>query len=97
MNERDITAAILDYLKLRGAWVMKVHGHLGQAPGVPDIIFCLGGRFGAIEVKLPQALNTPKQTERFLAPKQRVQLRGIVQAGGTAIVATDVSDAMRVV
>ena len=38
MNERDITAAIMDYLRLRGAWVLKVHGHLGQLPGVPDNI-----------------------------------------------------------
>ena len=94
MNERDITRAIMDYLRLRGAWVLKVHGHLGQLPGVPDLIFCLHGRFGAIEVKVPQPLNTPKQTAGFLAPAQRRQLEAIARAGGTALVATDVADVM---
>jgi len=94
MNERDITRAIMDYLRLRGAWVLKVHGHLGQLPGVPDIIFCLHGRFGAIEVKVPQPLKTPKQVERFLAPDQRQQLEAIARAGGQALVVTDVADVM---
>ena len=95
MIERDITAAIVDYLRLRGAWVLKVHGHLGQLPGVPDLIFCLRGRFGAIEVKVPQPLKTPKQIERFLAPAQRQQLEAIAQAGGQALVVTDVTDVIR--
>ena len=95
MNERDITRAIMDYLRLRGAWVLKVHGHLGQLPGVPDVLFCLQGRFGAIEVKVPQPLNTPKQIAGFLAPAQRQQLEAIARAGGQALVATDVWDVMR--
>lgn len=94
--ERDITAAIMDYLRLRGAFVVKIHGHLGQTPGLPDVHATLKGRSIWIEVKVPQPLRTPKQIERFLAPAQRCQLEAIARAGGMALVATDVDDVMRV-
>jgi hypothetical protein len=51
-----------DYLRLHGAWTFRVHGHLGQRVGVPDLLACLPtiggfwhvGRVGhliAVEVK----------------------------------------------
>jgi len=95
MSESGITAAILDYLQLRGAFVFKVWGGPVQRPGLPDIIACLKGRFMAIEVKVPQPLSTPKQVERFLSPAQRRQLDAIARAGGTALVITDVFDLIR--
>jgi hypothetical protein len=94
LSERDITAQILDYLRLRGGWVFKVHGHLGQMPGVADLLCCFRGRFLAIEIKIRQPLNTKRQIERFLHPAQRRQLEAIVRAGGKALVVTDVADVM---
>jgi len=83
--EADITRAILDYLRLRGAWVFKVHGHLGQRPGVPDILACYRGRFLAIEVKRLGAA---------LTVRQEAELAAIRGAGGVALVAADVSQAI---
>jgi len=77
VKEADITRAILDYLALVGAWSLKVHGHLGQRAGVPDILACLRGRFVAIEVKRPGGR---------LSPHQRRELLAIVAAGGVALV-----------
>jgi len=90
-----ITTAIVDYLKLRGAWQAKMHGHLGQLPGIPDLLFCFRGRFGGIEIKVPRPLNTPKQIAGFLSPEQRGHLLAIHRAGGMALVATDVDDVIR--
>jgi len=73
----------MDYLRLRGAWVFKVRGALGQRRGVPDIRFCLAGRFGAIEVKVPGRNATAKQFQ---------ELQDIETAGGISFVATDVQD-----
>ena len=95
-TEGYITSAITDYLKLRGAWYAKMHGHLGQIPGIPDLLFCWRGRFGGIEVKVPRPQNTVKQRERFLSPAQRAQLLAITRAGGLAIVATRLEDVMAI-
>lgn len=96
-SERDITRQVVDYLPMRGAWLFKVHGHLGQLPGVPDILACFQGRFLAIEVKIPQPLNTPKQIEGFIRPAQRRQLEAITRAGGKVLVVTDIGDVIRAV
>jgi hypothetical protein len=61
LRESDIVAAIIDYLRLRGAWVLKTHGHLGQRPGVPDILSCYQGRFLAFEVKRPGGQPSARQ------------------------------------
>jgi Holliday junction resolvase len=95
MLERDITRAIVDYLKLRGCWVYKVHGSLGARPGVPDLVCCWRGKFIAIEVKVPQPLNTPKQIEGHLNLAQRRELNAIARAGGMALVVHDVDDVIR--
>lgn len=92
--EGYLTAQITDYLKLRGVWFAKMHGHLGQIPGIPDLLFCWRGRFGSIEVKVPRSLNTQKQREGFLSPAQRKQLDAIARADGIAIVATRLEDVM---
>lgn len=83
VTEADITAAVLDYLGLIGAWSLKVHGHLGQRAGVPDVLACLRGRLVAIEVKRPGGR---------LSPQQRRELLAIAAAGGVALVVTDVTE-----
>jgi len=94
MLERDIVAACVDYLLLKGAWVFRVTGHLaregdrvfGQRKGIPDILFILNGRGGAVECKVPG-----KQPTVF----QQRELEAIGRAGGWAIVAHDVQDVIR--
>jgi hypothetical protein len=83
MSEAELTRAtrkLLDYL---GAWQMKVHGHLGQRPGVPDIIACIQGRFVAIELKGARGRVTPQQEQ---------EIRRIRAAGGIAGVARSLED-----
>jgi hypothetical protein len=93
--EGYVTACITDYLKLRGAWFYKTHGHLGQVPGIPDLVGIFRGRGFGIEVKVERPLNTPKQIAGFLSPEQRGHLLAIHRAGGMALVATDVDDVIR--
>lgn len=84
-SESDITGCITDYLTLIGAWWLKVHGHLGQRKGIPDIIACFKGRFYGIEVK----------TERGEASDdQLAEIARIRKAGGTAFVARRLEDVM---
>jgi len=79
-RESDIVAAITDYLRLRGAWVLKVHGHLGQRPGVPDILACYRGHFLALEVKRPRCRPSRHQ---------ETEIAAILAAGGQAAVVSD--------
>jgi len=54
MLEKDVTAAIMRYLKtVPGCFAFKEHGGLYGTAGLPDIICCLNGRFVAFEVKTP--------------------------------------------
>jgi len=83
MSEADITRQIMDYLKLRGAFVAKLLGHLGQRRGLPDISAVYRGRAVWIEVKTPKGKPTPRQEEEIAA---------IIRAGGRAIIARCIED-----
>lgn len=74
---------IENFLLMLGAWVFKVHGHLGQRPGVPDLLCCLDGRLVAIEVKTERG----KPTERQLR-----EIEGIRASGGVAFIARSVEE-----
>jgi hypothetical protein len=81
VREADITRAVLDYLYLVHGWSLKVHGHLGQRRGVPDILACVRGHFVGIEVK---------RRGGRLSPRQIDELAAIIQADGIALVVDDV-------
>ena len=52
MLEKDITAAIMRYIKtVPGCFAWKEHGGIYGTAGLPDIICCYNGRFVAFEVK----------------------------------------------
>ena len=62
MLEKDITAAILRYLKtIPDCFCWKEHGGMYGTAGIPDIICCLDGRFVAFEVKTPSGKLTKIQ------------------------------------
>jgi hypothetical protein len=90
-SEAEITATIRDYLRLIGCWELKVHGHLGQRAGVPDLIACLppAGRLVAVEVKRPGGAGNRGGS---VTREQRAELTAIARAGGIAIVARDLDD-----
>jgi len=72
MKEKDITAAIMRYLKIvPDCFVFKTHGGMYGTAGLPDIICCVGGRFVGSEVKTPDGKLSA--------------LQKINAAGGTAV------------
>lgn len=107
MNETEskLQAAILSALWAIGvlAWSVKM-GARGRVSlgviskrhqtGFPDILMCVGGRFCAIEVKLPGGED--RGSKKRLAA-QLMCRQDIVDHGGVAIVATSVSDVLDIV
>jgi len=89
MLEKDITAAIMRYLKtLPDCWRFKTHGGMYGTSGVPDIIVCLNGRFIAFEVKT----ETGKLTKL-----QESTLSRIKAAKGKAFKVTSVSEVREII
>jgi len=89
MLEKDITAAIMRYLKnLPGCWCFKTHGGMYGTAGIPDIIVCRNGRFIAFEVKT----ETGKLTKL-----QESTLSRIKAAKGTAFKVTSVSEVQEII
>lgn len=83
-KERDITASIRDYLRMRKIFHWKHWSGLGSTPGIPDIIGVLpGGKALFIEVKTARGKLSEHQ-ENFL--------RNAQELGAVCIVARGVSD-----
>jgi len=62
MKEKDITTAIMRYLKtVPGCFAFKEHGGMYGTAGLPDVICCYCGRFVAFEVKTPEGRLTKLQ------------------------------------
>jgi hypothetical protein len=62
MLEKEITAAIMRYLKtVPGCFAWKEHGGMYGTAGLPDVIVCYRGRFIAFEVKIPSGKLTKLQ------------------------------------
>jgi len=81
--EGKVKAKIKAVLKKHKVWnFVPVSGGMG-AHGIPDIIACHKGRFLGIEAKAPNKKNN-------VSALQKMQLNGIKDAGGIAmVVATD--------
>lgn len=72
--EKQIENRIKNYLKGRGAWVIKIHGGPFQSV-CPDLVGCHKGRFFAFEVK---------NENGKLSKAQEVVLKRIRKSGGIA-------------
>jgi Holliday junction resolvase len=98
MKEQDLVNAILDFLRVNGAWAIRVNSggkqvenekgkrhFIRMAPaGTPDILACWpGGLLLAVEVKVPG--NKPTAL-------QLATLEAIRQAGGLAVVAYSIDN-----
>lgn len=88
VSEAEVQRACLDYLRLCGAWVIRVNGgavmvgkrlvRFTDQTGCPDILCCLQGRFVGVECKRPGGKLRPSQGE---------QIDALRRAGGLAFVA----------
>lgn len=63
--------------------MVKVHGGPYQDKGTPDLLACYKGVFIAIEVKTPR--GAPR-------PEQEAAQRGIIAAGGYALITHQVKE-----
>jgi len=89
MLEKDITNAILRYLKtVPGCFCWKTHGGAYGTAGIPDIIVCLDGRFLAFEVKTPSGKLTTLQEST---------LRKINAAKGIACKVTSLQEVKKII
>lgn len=86
MAERDLQRACLQAIKGRkDVWVLNVPGSVSLKTGTPDLLLCVRGRFVAAELKLSDG-------SYGLTGAQRVNLRLIRQAGGSADVVRSVDE-----
>lgn len=83
MAERAVVQACTRELDRRRAWWVNVHGDLAGRNGVPDLIFCHLGRFGAVETKSHR--GRPTKLQAF-------ELEQIARAGGHAIVCREINE-----
>ena len=84
MLEKDITAAIMRYLKtVPSCFAWKEHGGMYGTAGLPDIICCISGRFVAFEVKTSSGK---------LTKLQEVTITKIRAAKGEAYKVTSIED-----
>ena len=84
MKEKDITTAIMRYLKtVPGCFAFKEHGGMYGTAGLPDIICCYHGRFVGLEVKTPSGK---------LSKLQEITIIKIKAAKGQAFKVTSVNE-----
>ncbi len=79
MAETAVSRSILDWLRSKGFWAVKVHGDPMQEK-VIDILACVDGRFLGIESKDDDAEEPSRH--------QLYTMRKIREAGGVAIKAS---------
>jgi Holliday junction resolvase len=82
--EKHIQKKIVDWLRIRGAYVVKVS--IASRSGVPDLLVCYKGLFIAIEVKDEAGRTTPLQD---------YNIESIIVSGGMAFVAKSVEEVER--
>lgn len=83
MKESNLQRKAIAYLRDSGAYVFKVVGSPMQHRGTPDLLVCFQGRFIGIELKVPG-----KEPNKV----QEVELLKIREAGGIAVVITDIAN-----
>lgn len=88
MREQDIQTAILQYLKKRNIYAVKVI--TASKSGVPDILACLNGKFVGIEVKAPCRSGNVSELQKYNISK-------IKASGGEAFVVTSLEEVQAIV
>lgn len=89
MLEKDITKAIMNYLKtVPRCFAWKEHGGMYGTAGIPDIIACVDGRFYGFEVKTETGRPTGLQA---------ATLGKIREAGGTTAIVRSVDEVKAII
>lgn len=98
-SEAVLVGHIIEAVSKRypSAWIFKVVGSPYQMTGVPDLLFCIEGRFIGTEVKNPRAGESREAALSRTTPTQRVQIRRINAAGGTAGTVVSVPEALAMI
>lgn len=78
--ESAFQTKVINYLKSKGAYVIKIHVSSYQLEGEPDIICCHKGRFYAFELKQGSKLSE----------LQKIKLELIRESGGVAMEIRDI-------
>lgn len=89
-NETALKAQVIDYLRERGAYVVKNWGSPLSGRGLPDLFVCYRGRFVAFELKHPRM--TEAAMTNAVSASQWKHIDAITQAGGLAVVVNSVAD-----
>jgi hypothetical protein len=86
-RENTIVGACTRELDRRGAWWINIHGAGIGRNGIPDLLFCHLGYFGALETK--SRTGTPSKLQLW-------ELERINRAGGIGIVARTIEQLRQV-
>lgn len=98
-NETGVVREIVQAINLAypNSWGFKVHGSPYQPVGIPDLLFCVDGRFVALEVKHQKPGESREHAASRATAAQLAQIRGIRRAGGGAHVVCSAAEALRVI
>jgi Holliday junction resolvase len=75
--EKVVVNGVLNEIRSRGGFAVKIHGSPFQVAGIPDILACYRGRFIAFECKRAAGLPASKL--------QEWTMKQIRRAGGVAL------------
>lgn len=98
-NESQVVSRIVKAVReaYPGCWDAKIHGNGYQRSGIPDLLFCVEGRFVGIEVKHQKPGESEEHMLGRVTMIQKRELRNIKKAGGVAGVAWTVEQALDIV
>ncbi len=78
-REAGISAVIREKFKERGIFGFKVHGSALMMNGLPDLVFCVDGRFVGVETKVPEKRDNVSEVQKLVHQM-------IVDSGGEVLV-----------
>lgn len=98
-NETGVVRSIIKaiYERYPNAWHLTVHGSATQKTGVPDLLFCIHGRFFGFEVKHQKPNETEHAARSRTSIRQKIRLRQIRKAGGTAATVLSADEALELI
>jgi Holliday junction resolvase len=88
-SEKAIVQEVVDELKRRGFWVLKVHGGPMQKAGIPDVLAVFDGQLWAFEVKAQGGVVSRLQRKRMDELEQAGAYAFVVRSVGELIYALD--------
>lgn len=88
-SEKAIVQKVVEELKRRGFWTLKVHGGPMQKAGIPDVLAVLDGQLWAFEVKARDGVVSRLQRKRMDELEKAGAYVFVVRSVGELIYALD--------